>query len=130
MLFLSSSMASQFLPVFIPRVLRGGTVTIGASAALFGLIGALAYYGRRGGSSLISDAARRMAMGGFVFGFLMPGVDNWAHLGGFVGGYLASRFLDPLRPERGNHVLIALLCLVLSAASIAVSLLSPAPLRY
>ena len=36
-----------------------------------------------------------------VMGFLLPGIDNWAHLGGFVGGYLAARVLDPLKPERG-----------------------------
>ena len=38
-----------------------------------------------------------------VFGFVMAGVDNWAHLGGFGGGYLASRWLDPLRDERGDR---------------------------
>ena len=32
----------------------------------------------------------------FVFGFIMPGIDNYAHAGGFVGGYLAGRLLDPL----------------------------------
>ena len=31
----------------------------------------------------------------FVFGFLMQGIDNFAHLGGFIGGYAAARFLDP-----------------------------------
>ena len=44
----------------------------------------------------------------FVFGLIMPGVDNYAHAGGFVGGYLAGRLLDPLKPERINHLAIAL----------------------
>lgn len=118
--FASSSLAGEYLPA----ALRGGQLTIGASAAIFGLIGALAWYGRRGGSSLILEHAKRMALGGFVFGFVMPGIDNWAHLGGFVGGYLAARVLDPLKPERGDHVLIALLCLVLQASAIGVSVVT------
>ena len=51
-----------------------------------------------------------------LFGFVMPGVDNWAHLGGLGGGYLASFVLDPMKPERGDHVLLALVCLAVSLA--------------
>ena len=58
----------------------------------------------------------------------MRGVDNWAHLGGFLGGWLAARILDPLKPERTNHVVLAMLCLAASVASIAASLLIPLPL--
>jgi rhomboid protease GluP len=51
----------------------------------------------------------------------MPGIDNYAHAGGFVGGYLAGWLLDPLKPERIDHLVIAVLCLVASLASIAAS---------
>ena len=121
--FAASSFAGAYL-TFLPSslsFLRGSQLTVGASAPVFGLMGALAYYGRRSGSRHISDQSRSMAMGGIVFGLMMPGIDNWAHLGGFLGGYLAGRFLDPLLPERGDHVVAALVCLLLSAASIAVS---------
>ncbi len=124
--FAASSLAGEYL-TFMPRALRGAGFTVGASAPVFGLIGALVYYGRRSGSRLISEQARSMAMGGIVFGFLMPGIDNWAHIGGFAGGYLAGRFLDPLLPERGDHVVAALVCLLLSAASIAASVLLGLP---
>ena len=40
----------------------------------------------------------------FVMGILMPGVDNYAHAGGFAGGYLAGMWLDPLKPERMDHI--------------------------
>jgi rhomboid protease GluP len=124
--FAASSVAG--LVPFLPDVLRGARYTVGASAPLFGMIGALAYYGRRSGSRMISEQARSMVMGGIVLGFMMRGIiDNWAHLGGFVGGYLASRFLDPLLPERGDHVLIAVGCLLLSAASIAISVILGLP---
>jgi rhomboid protease GluP len=57
----------------------------------------------------------------FIFGIIMPGVDNYAHAGGFAGGYFAGRFLDPLHPERVKHMAAALVCLVLSVLSILVS---------
>ncbi len=42
----------------------------------------------------------------FVFGLIMRGVDNYAHAGGFLGGYVASRVLDPLKPERIDHLVL------------------------
>lgn len=126
--FLASSLAGRYLD-FMPSVLRGGaTFTLGASASIFGLIGATLYYGHRGGSSVLREHATRWALGGLIFGFAMPGIDNWAHLGGFAGGYVAARFLDPLLPERGDHVAVALVCLGLSAASIAASVYFGLPL--
>jgi rhomboid protease GluP len=59
-----------------------------------------------------------------VFGFIMPGVDNYAHAGGFGGGWLASRVLDPLKPERIDHIAIALACLALSVLSIVASIIT------
>jgi rhomboid protease GluP len=117
--FTASTLAGRYL-AWLP-FLRGGQWTIGASASIFGLIGALLYYGRRGGSSLVGEQAKRWALSGLVFGFLVPGIDNWAHLGGLAGGYLAARWLDPLQPERGNHLLWAGVCLLASAAAIVVS---------
>jgi membrane associated rhomboid family serine protease len=58
-----------------------------------------------------------------LFGFIMPGVDNYAHLGGFGGGYLSARLLDPLKPERIDHVVIAVVLLGASLLSVVVSLL-------
>ena len=115
--FIASSLAGAYLD-FLPRALRGAGFTVGASAAIFGLLGALLYYGRRGGSRLISETAKRWALMGLVFGFVMPGIDNWAHLGGLAAGYVAARWLDPLKPERTDHVVVALLCLAASLAAV------------
>jgi rhomboid protease GluP len=65
----------------------------------------------------------------FIFGLVMPGVDNYAHAGGFAGGYLASVVLDPLKPERIDHMLMAVVCLGLSVLSIVVSVLHGLALR-
>ena len=102
-------------------MLRGAQFTVGASAAIFGLLGALVYYGRRSGRSAVrSQAVGYAIMLGF-FGLIMPGIDNFAHGGGFLGGYLAGRIMDPLRPERLDHLLIALGCLVASALAVVAS---------
>jgi rhomboid protease GluP len=119
--FLLSSFAGWYGPA-IP-LLRGASLTIGASASIFGLLGALVHYGRKGGSSLIHDAAKRYALILFVFGLIMPGVDNYAHAGGFVGGYALSAFFNPLTRERGDHMLVAVLCLLLTFVAIALSVL-------
>jgi rhomboid protease GluP len=60
----------------------------------------------------------------FVFGFIMPNVDNYAHVGGFVGGFAAARLLNPLHPERVDHFVTAAVCILLTALSILASVLT------
>ena len=110
-----------------PIPLFGAYVTVGASAPIFGLLGALMYYGRRGGSSMVHSEAKGYAVALFVFGLIFPGVDNAAHAGGFIGGYLSGMWLDPLKPERVNHMLGAVVCLALTALSILASVLTLLP---
>ena len=123
--FTLSSLGYRFLPsINIAFIHLGGSpLTVGASASISGLIGALMYYGRRTGSSLVRAEATRMVALLVVYGFLMPTIDNYAHAGGFGGGYLAARLLDPLKPERGDHVIIAVFCLTLSVVSIVASVI-------
>jgi rhomboid protease GluP len=87
------------------------------------LIGALLYYGRRTGSHIVRTEANRYVLMLLFYGFLFPTIDNYAHAGGFGGGYLAARLLDPLKPERGDHVILAVFCLALSILSIVVSVI-------
>ena len=121
--FLLSSVAGYYLIQMPLPFLRGAQFTVGASGSIFGLLAAMVYYGRRGGSSTIRSEAVRYALILFLFGLFMPGIDNYAHAGGFAGGYLAARWLDPLRPERIDHIVVALVCLGLSALAILVSVL-------
>ena len=116
---------SSFAGAYLPRLplIGGAQVVVGASASIFGLLGALVYYGRRSGSRIVGGEALRYAVILGVFGLIMPGVDNLAHGGGFGGGYLAARMLDPLKPERVDHIAIALACLGFSMLSILVSVI-------
>ncbi|HZI79149.1 MAG TPA: rhomboid family intramembrane serine protease [Vicinamibacterales bacterium] len=113
--FLLSSTIGFFLPG-LPFF--GASYTVGASAAIFGLLGAVVYYGRRSGSRAASSQAWSYALTAGAMGFIMSGVDNSAHIGGFAGGYFAGRLLDPLKPERIDHIFTAMVCLLASMVSI------------
>lgn len=126
--FVLSSVAPLYLSMFRFLMGGGGGYTVGASAAIFGLLAAAVYYGRRHGQAHIARHLWGWAAFLFAWGmFAGGGVDNWAHLGGFAGGWLAARFLDPVKPERIGHVVAALLCIVASLAAILASVLVPLP---
>ena len=63
-----------------------------------------------------------------VFGLIFPGVDNYAHAGGFAGGYLASLLLDPLKPERVDHMVIASSASPPPSIALAASVITALPL--
>jgi rhomboid protease GluP len=116
---------SSFAGAYVPRLpfLQGGVLTIGASAPIAALLGALYYYGQRAGNHSARSYASTYIIMLLLYGLFLPGIDNYAHLGGIGGGYVASRVLDPLKPERIDHIAIALGCLVLSVLSVVVSVL-------
>ncbi len=126
--FATSSCAGQYLWWMPLPFLRGAGITVGASAAIFGLLGAAVCYGRRSGSRYASQIGLQYALIMGVFGLIFPGVDNYAHAGGFAGGYLTSLILDPLKPERGDHLLIALACLLATLIALGASVLTGLPL--
>jgi rhomboid protease GluP len=125
--FLGTSVAFQVLG---PLPLLGGAyLTSGASAPVFGLLGALVHYGRRGGSSMVGAQALQYALILGLLGLIMPGrVDNWAHAGGFAGGYVAALWLDPLKRERVDHLIWAIVCLVATGLSVVASFVKILPM--
>jgi len=83
---------------FVVSNFVGIPFTIGASGAIFGLLGALIAYGRRRGGAFGALVLREYGLWAiilFIYGFL-PGtsVNNWAHGGGFVGGFVAGLVLS------------------------------------
>jgi rhomboid protease GluP len=127
-LYTVSSITGFLLSSAMGLVGLGSILTVGASAPMLGLLGALVYYGRRSGNRAISRQAWGYVLSIVIYAFF-PGlhIDNFAHLGGFIGGYVMGRLLDPLLPERGNHQALALICLVLTAAAVVASLVVPLP---
>ena len=121
--FFFSSTAGLLLGGLPIPFLRGASFTMGASASVFGLLGALVHYGRKSGSSYIHAEAKRYALMAGLFGLIMPGIDNFAHAGGFVGGYAVSAFMNPLMREKGDHLLVALGCLAATLLAIVFAVL-------
>jgi len=112
---------------FVVSDLMGVPFSVGASGAIFGLLGALVSYGRtRGGAFGVAIMRQygHWALILFILGFLMPGVNNLAHAGGFVGGYLAGALLGSRerRPERPAEDIVASVVIVLTVASFVLAL--------
>jgi rhomboid protease GluP len=125
--FLVSSVAGLVLSN-LPPPLGAGIVVVGASSSIFALLGALVYYGNRSGSRHVHAQAFSWALSAFVIGLVIPNVDNYAHAGGFLGGFLVGRILDPLKQEQINHIMIAVVLLALSVLSIIASVIHGIPI--
>jgi rhomboid protease GluP len=89
------------------------SLSIGASGAIFGLIGFAFVFGRyRGGAQgrMIADQLLRWILYGVVMFFLFPGIDNAAHFGGLAAGAVFGLVLHPGEPrDRAGRLLWDLL---------------------
>lgn len=105
----------------------GVAFTIGASGSIFGLLGAMVAYGRRRGGTFGVAVLRQYGQWAivlFILGFLMAGVNNFAHAGGFVGGYLTATALGHGEGQRDSAPLqlAATATIVLTAVCFALAL--------
>ena len=104
---------------FFVSYLAGVPLTIGASGAVCSLIGATLYYGKSRGGTYGQAIYRQVggwAIGLFLFGILMPGINNWAHGGGILAGVVFGFLLGyhERRREGLFHKLLAGICVVLT----------------
>jgi rhomboid protease GluP len=112
---------------FVASNFVGHPLTIGASGSIFGLLGAMVAFGqKRGGTfgALVLRQYGQWALLLFVLGFLMPGVNNVAHAGGFIGGFVAGLglALAEHRAETGLDQLLAVLCIGLTLLGFALAI--------
>ena len=108
---------------YIISALFGVRFTIGASAAVCGLIGAALYYGKsRGGAygKAIYSQIGGWAVGIFIFGFMVPGINNWGHAGGMLSGALAGYILGYQERSRENmgHKFLSMACIVCTSLTL------------
>ncbi len=89
--YIVSALSGSFLSIIL-----GNSISVGASGAIFGLLGALAYFGYYHrvymGSVLTKQILPVIALN-LMLGFMVSGVDNAAHVGGLIGGFLATMAL-------------------------------------
>ena len=117
---------------FYVSYLAGVHFTVGASASLFALIGAILYYARsRGGTygQMILKSIGGWVIGLFIFGFVFPGINNWAHGGGLASGVALAFFLgyEERKREAPFHRTLAIGCV---AATVLILLWAVASAFY
>jgi len=100
--------------------------SVGASGSIFGLMAALIVYGRAIGASLLTRQIWQWAILLGIMGFVLPGVDNFAHVGGFAGGWVAaSLYRGTLgKPTGPRTALLALALAGLTALSFVLSIVT------
>ena len=115
---------------FLFSAFVGRHTSVGASAPILGLIGVMiAITTKRGGSHMQQLRSRLVSwvVSIFVFGFLMRGVDNWAHAGGLAAGFgLGKLFTDrePANPsERRTAYTLGWLAAAVVVASFVLMIL-------
>lgn len=75
------------------------TISVGASGAIFGLFGALIYFGysyRGYIGSMIRSQIIPIVVYNLLIGFFIPGIDMWGHVGGLIGGILTANVLGTI----------------------------------
>lgn len=94
----------KFLIVYLVSAISGSlmscvvntSLSVGASGAIFGLLGSMLYFGYHYrlylGSVLRMQIIPLIIMNLFL-GFMLTGIDNAAHIGGLIGGYFATMAL-------------------------------------
>ncbi len=68
-------------------------ISAGASGAIFGLLGALLYFGyhyRIYLGNVMKSQIIPIILLNLIVGFMLPGIDNAAHIGGVVAGLFAA----------------------------------------
>lgn len=101
--------------------LAGVALTIGASASVCGLVGAALYYGKSRGGIYGRNLYRQISIWIillFVFGLIVPGINNWGHGGGILAGIIFGYLLGYQEKKRENiiHKILAGVCAVVTLA--------------
>ena len=91
-------------------------VSVGASGAIFGLMGSLVYFGyhyRLYLNTVLKTQIFPLIILNLALGFMDSSIDNWAHIGGLVGGYLATMLVGiegkSSKSERINGAIVLVL---------------------
>jgi membrane associated rhomboid family serine protease len=115
--------------------------SVGASGAIFGLAGALITALKLGEFSVpraaLSGTLR--SLGAFVvynliFGFVLPGVDNTAHIGGLITGLIVGALIALIAPQQDQTprrvAVFLVVILTLTGAAIGTAHYYEVPLRF
>jgi membrane associated rhomboid family serine protease len=116
--------ASLLAGAFGALLLSPEALTVGASGAVFGLMGATFLMQRSRGMDPMAGGIGPLILLNLAIGFL-PGlnISIGGHLGGLIGGAAAGYIIDQLRTrKRGGLALPVLACVVIGAVAVVASL--------
>ncbi len=91
-IYLFSGLTGSLLSI----TLSGNVGSIGASGAIFGLMGALLYFGyhyRVYLGNVVKSQIVPLVLLNLAIGFISSGIDNWGHIGGLIGGIVITMAL-------------------------------------
>ena len=115
-IYVLSGIGGNLLALFTPIFARGMFMipmdnypVIGASGAVFGLMGAILAFGRKRGGLWGRQVVRQIGMWAVILiamGFLFPGISNAGHIGGFITGFLVGQLLPIKSTPSANKISI------------------------
>ena len=113
-IYLFSAICGSMLSITLSQY-----ASIGASGAIFGLMGSLLYFGYHYrvylGSTWKSNIVPVIVIN-LILGFIVPGIDYFGHIGGLIGGVLISMAVGlkykPNKRDRVNGIILSSLFLI------------------
>ena len=122
---------ARFLAVYFASLLSGSlgvivlqpeALTVGASGAVFGLMGALFVFARIRGIDPWSSGIGSLIVINLIFTFAIPGISIGGHLGGLLGGAASAFLLEGTRTLAPKQALAAVVGLAAAAFGLAIAL--------
>ena len=120
--FLGLYFASLLCGSFGVLLLSPNAVTVGASGAVFGLMGAAFVLQRLRGVDPMASGIGPVILLNLAITFVIPGISIGGHLGGLVGGAATAFAMDRLAQWRRGVALPVLACTAVGALAVAGSL--------
>ena len=112
LIYLISGISGGLLSI----AMNGDVISVGASGAIFGLFGALLYFGynyRGYIGAIIKSQILPIVIYNLLIGFFISGIDMWGHVGGLIGGIITTYALGTIENKKYNFSNILLLVIYL-----------------
>lgn len=124
----------NYLIIYLGSALIGGlfttvltnAVSVGASSSIFGLFGAMVYFGYKY-RNILDDFLRSgivpVLILNLFLGFIVPGIDVYGHIGGLLGGLLLSYTLGLPNKRKNKEIINGLITTIILIGSLCYMLI-------
>lgn len=114
LIYLGSALLGSLLSVVLTN-----NVSVGASGAIFGLFGAMLYFGYKYRATLdgfLRSGIIPVIVINLLLGFMIPGIDVYGHIGGLLGGLVLSYAFGVVNKENKKDKINGLIIYVILVA--------------